>query len=64
MKEIETWSLSIKINGAFRRSPEYATPEEACSNIVPFLKKFRYKYTVVTVVRNVRYISDEGSAAE
>lgn len=63
MKEIETWSLNVKVNGNYRRSPEYATPEEACNNIVPFLKKLRYKYTVVTIVRNVRYVSDEGSAA-
>lgn len=55
MKEIVTWSLSIKVNGVNRRSPEYATPEEACANIVPFLKKLAYRYTTVVVVRSVRY---------
>lgn len=62
MKEIVTWSLSIRVNGVNRRSPEYSTPEEACANIVPFLKKLQYHYTNVVVVRSVRYEAVEGAA--
>lgn len=63
MRQIETWSLTIKVNGKWRKSPEYSTPEEACSKIVPFLKKFPKQFTTVTVIRNVRYEQDEESQA-
>ena len=62
MKEIVTWSLSSRVNGGNRRSPEYSTPEEACANIVPFLKKLQYHYTNVVIVRSVRYEAVEGAA--
>jgi len=61
MKEVVTWSLSIKVNGVNRRSPEYSTPEEACANIIPFLKKLQYRYTNIIVVRSVRYVASEGA---
>lgn len=59
MKEIVTWSLSVKIAGSWRNSPEYASPEQATSMIVPFLNKFQQKYTSVTIVRNVRLVPKE-----
>lgn len=62
MKEIITWSLSIKVAGTYRRSPEYPTAEEACAKIAPFLKKFQQKYTNVTILRTVRYEKLEEAA--
>lgn len=62
MKEIITYSLSIKVAGSYRRSPEYSSPEEACAKIVPFVKKFQQKYTNVTVIRTVRYEKLEEAA--
>lgn len=61
MKEIVTWSLSVKVAGSWRCSPEYATAEEACSKIVPFLNKLQQRFTQVTIVRNVRYQTEEGA---
>lgn len=57
MKQIITYQLSIKVAGTFRVSPEYPTPEEACSKIVPFLKKLKQHYTQVTIIRNVRTVA-------
>lgn len=54
MKQIITYQLSIKVAGTFRVSPEYATPEEACSKIPAFVKKLKQHYTQVVIVRNVR----------
>lgn len=57
MKQIVTYQLSIKVAGTFRVSPEYATPEEACSKIVPFIKRLRQHYTQVTIIQNVRTVA-------
>lgn len=61
MKEIVTWSLCIKVAGSYRRSPEYASAEQACAMIVPFLTKLQQRYTNVTIVRTVRYETEEGA---
>lgn len=55
VKRIETYSLNVKFEGSWRKSPEYETPEEACKNLVPFVKKHGGQFLSVTVVRNVRF---------
>jgi len=57
MKQIITYQLSIKVAGTFRVSDQYPTPEAACADIVPFLKKLKQHYTQVVIVRNVRTVA-------
>ena len=57
MKQVIKYSLNVKFEGTWRRSPEYDTPEEACANLVPFVKKHNGQFLSVTIVRNVRYVS-------
>lgn len=59
MKEVFTYQISIKVAGTWRTSPEYPTIEKACSAIPPFIRKFRQRYTQVTIVTNVRYVDDK-----
>ena len=55
VREIVKWCINVKWNGEWRKSPLYDTEEEACSNIVPFLKQMKGKYLNVTVCKDVRY---------
>lgn len=61
MKEIITYTVSVCVAGAWRNSPEYPTPEQACAMILPFVKKLNQRFTKVTIVRNVRYVAVEPS---
>lgn len=54
MKVVEKWRLSVKWEGKYRTSPEYDSPEEACRNIVPFVKKSA-RFLNVTIERVIRY---------
>lgn len=62
MKEIVTWQLQVRVGKEYRMSPEYPTAEEACSKLLPFVKKLQMRYTQATVIRHVRYVADEKSA--
>ena len=55
VREVIMWCINVKWNGEWRKSPLYATEEEACANIVPFLKAMKGKFLTVTVVREIRY---------
>ena len=60
VKVLEAWRLSVKWEGKYRTSPEYATPEQACAAIVPFLKNTKCPhYLPVTVECVVRYVAAE-----
>ena len=60
VKALEAWRLSVKWEGKYRTSPEYATPEQACNAIVPFLKNANCpRYLPVTIERVVRYVAAE-----
>lgn len=62
MKEVVTFQVAIKVGGTWRTSPQYATPEEAVAQILPFVKKLKQKYTTCTIQRCVRYVADESAA--
>ena len=53
--EVVKWCINVKWNGEWRKSPEYNSEEEACTNIVPFLKQLKGKFLNVTIVRETRY---------
>lgn len=55
VKAIETYSLNVKFEGVWRKSPEYPTPEEAVKNLVPFIKQHKGQFLSVTIIRNTRY---------
>lgn len=57
MKQITTYQFTVKINGKFRTSPEYATEEERLVDVAKFLKHYPLRLTV-NFFSNVRYISD------
>lgn len=59
VKATVTYSLNVKFGGEWRQSPEYATAEEACKNLVPFVNKHGGQYLSVTIIRNVRYVAAE-----
>lgn len=60
VKALEAWRLSVKWEGKYRTSPEYQTPEQACTAIVSFLKNAKCpRYLPVTVERVVRYVAAE-----
>ena len=60
VKSVEAWRLSVKWEGKYRTSPEYATEELACAAIVAFLKNAKCpRYLPVTIERVVRYVAAE-----
>ena len=60
VKALEAWRLSVKWDGKYRTSPEYATPEQAATAIVAFLKNVKCpRYLHVTIERVVRYVAAE-----
>lgn len=62
MKEIVTWQIQVRVGKDWRKSPEYATPGEACAMLLPFVKKLQQRFTCCTVIRNVRYVAEEKKA--
>ena len=60
VKAIETYRLSIKWEGKYRCSPEYATIEQAAEAIIPFLKNVKCpRFLPVTFERCTRYVAAE-----
>ena len=60
VKALVAWRLSIKWEGKYRTSPEYATEELACAAIVAFLKNTKCpRYLPVTIERVTRYVAAE-----
>ena len=59
VKPIVTYSINVKFDGEWRKSPEYNSPEEATKNLVPFIEKNPGQYLSVTIVRNIRYVAAE-----
>jgi hypothetical protein len=55
VREVVKWCINVKWNGEWRKSPEYDTEQQACDNIVPFLKQMKGKYLNVTIVRETRF---------
>ena len=55
LREVITWSINVKWNGAWRQSPAYSTYNEALANLAKFCEKFHGKFLSVTIVRNVRF---------
>ena len=58
VKAIEAYRLSVKWEGKYRCSPEYATPEQACEAIVAFVKNAKCpRFLPVTIERVTRYVA-------
>lgn len=58
MKEIVYYTISVKVGKDWRVSPAYASAEQACANIVPFVTVLKQKYTSVTITRNVTVVKE------
>lgn len=61
METITTYSFSIETtSGNWRQSPEYTTEDDCFAAALRCKKALGKKFTRVTFVDNVKYISKEG----
>lgn len=61
MKEINEYYIHVKLpNGTYWDSKRYPTPEDACVNIGKIVAHYGMRYTNVTIVRDTKWVKEEG----